>query len=88
MYNTKSVGDNMLLCNVTEDGMEIIQLSPDGNIQPLFHQNAPQFPFNQTCEQYMVSIRNHFVEDSHMYENILILEDMEKKEENMLFPHQ
>ena len=85
MYNTKSVGDNMLLCNVTEDGMEIIQLSPDGNIQPLFHQNAPQFPFNQTCEQYMVSIRNHFVEDSHMYENILILEDMEKKEEKVIY---
>lgn len=84
-WSIQNVGDNMILCNVMEDGVEVIKLSPEGNVETLFNQNAPQFPFIQNCEQYMVSIRNNFVEDSNMYENILILQDIEKDEEKVIY---
>lgn len=84
-WSIRNAGDNMILCNATEDGMEVIKLSPEGNAEILFSQNAPQFPFIQTYEQYMVSIRNNFVEDSNMYENILILRDTEKDEEKVIY---
>lgn len=78
-------GDNMILCNVTENGMEVIRLSPEGDVETLFDQNAPQFPSIQTCGQYMVSIRNNFVGDSGMYENVLILQNTEKNEEKVIY---
>lgn len=84
-YNIINIGDNMLLCDVTVDGMEIIKFSSDGNIETLFTQNAPQFPFIQSYENYVVSIRNNFAEDFVMYENTLILQDTEKNEEKVIY---
>lgn len=83
-YNLMNVDNHMIFCNVTEEGMEIIELSPEGNVETLFTQNAPQFPFMQSFQQYMVSIRNNFV-DNNMYENALVLRDMEKKEEKVIY---
>lgn len=84
-YSIARDGDKMLLCNVTSEGMEILALSPDGDVETVFTQNAPQFPFIQTYEQYMVSIRNNFVDGSGMYENALVLRDGEKNEETVIY---
>lgn len=84
-YSIENIGDNMLLCNTTVDGIEIIEFSPDGNVKTLFSQNAPQFPFIQSCGHYIVSIRNNFVEDSDMYENALIIQDTERNEEKVIY---
>lgn len=87
-YNRFDIGDNMLLCHVMAEGMEIIKFSPDGSAEILFTQNAPQFPFIQSYENYIVSIRNNFVEDSEgsrMYENVLILQDTKTNEEKVIY---
>ncbi len=84
-YSIKNAGDHMILCNMTEDGIEVIMFSPDGENKTLFSQNAVQFPFIQSYKNYVVSIRNNFVENSHMYENALILQDIEKNEEKVIY---
>ncbi len=83
-FSVESDGNNAILCNATDEGMEIIKLLPEGN-ETLFQQNAPQFPIIQTCEQYMVSIRNNFTDDYTMYENTLVLRDTEKNEEKVIY---
>lgn len=84
-YSIKNAGDHMILCNMTEDGIEVIMFSPDGEKKTLFNQSAVQFPFIQSYKNYVVSIRNNFVENSHMYENALILQDIEKDEEKVIY---
>lgn len=84
-YSIAQNGEDMLLCNTTEEGMEVLTLSQDGSVKTVFRQNAPQFPFIQTYGQYMVSIRNNFIDDTGKYENTLVLLDKEKDEETVLY---
>lgn len=84
-YSIAQNGEDMLLCNTTEEGMEVLTLSQDGSVKTVFLQNAPQFPFIQTYGQYMVSIRNNFVDDTKKYENKLVLLDKEKDKETIIY---
>lgn len=84
-YSIMGIGDDMILCNVAENGMEVIKLSPKGELDVLFNQNAPQFPFVQSCGEYMVSIRNNILDNAGLYENALILQNMVTGEEESIY---
>ncbi len=74
-YRSFYINDTDLILSISmENGLKVLNLSPDGNVEELFRQNAVQLPFIQTSRSQILTIRNNYTENGE-YENALILSD-------------
>ncbi|MCM1090719.1 MAG: hypothetical protein NC413_07705 [Muribaculum sp.] len=84
-YTTMKAGDHMILCDSTGEGIEVIRLSSEGDIETLFTQTSPRVPNIQSHGRYVASIRHNDTADSDMMEHTLVLRDTVSGVEKVIY---
>lgn len=84
-YSSFLNDSNLIIAMNFEEGIKVLEFSPDGTTKELFQQNASQLPFIAASNGWIASIRNNFQEDRISYNNALVLSNASMGTETTIY---